>query len=206
MFPTLKKRLELLVAQPLHLSEARSQTLNKLIAQLQQKKQAKLPMALNFICTHNSRRSHLAQAWAAAWGKYYEIDQLSLFSGGTEATAFHLNSVRALQTDGFVIEALDTSNNPRYILKTAPHEAGLWMFSKKFDADENPKADFVAIMVCSDADEACPFVPGCDLRIALPFEDPKKSDGTAQEAATYLSRSREIAAEIGYVLGEVAKA
>lgn len=206
MFPVLANQLQQLAAQPFQVNEARLQTLNKLIAHLQQKKQAKLPMALNFICTHNSRRSHLAQAWAAAWAKFYEIDQLSVFSGGTEATAFHPNSVKALQTAGFEIEVIDRGANPKYLLKSSPDEAGLLMFSKKFDAPENPESHFVAIMVCSDADEACPFVPGCELRIALPFEDPKISDGTVDEAATYLSRSLEIAAAIGYVLREVAKA
>ncbi len=205
MFLTLSNRLQQLATQPLALSEARLKILNKLIAHLRQKKQANSGILLNFICTHNSRRSHLAQAWAYAWAKYYQIEQLELYSGGTEATAFHPNSVQALQADGFKIEAQDSSDNPKYLLQTATTDIGLWMYSKKFDTAENPTNHFVAILVCSDADEACPFVPGCELRIALPFEDPKISDGTDQTAATYLAKSREIALQIGYVLREVAK-
>jgi arsenate reductase len=204
MFPALTDHLQHLAAQPIQLSEARLRTLDKLVAHILQKRQEKQPIALNFICTHNSRRSHLAQAWAAAWSKFYQIDQFNVYSGGTEATAFHPNSIKALQEVGFEIGLLATGANPRYILKTGPEEPGMVMFSKKFDAPENPESHFVAILVCSDADEACPFVPGCELRIALPFEDPKISDGTAQEAATYLTKSQEIAVELGYVLREVA--
>ena len=42
---------------------------------------------LNFICTHNSRRSHLAQVWAQTAAAYFDIQNISCYSGGTEATA-----------------------------------------------------------------------------------------------------------------------
>jgi len=100
---------------------------------------------------------------------------------------------------------LDASKNPKYLLKTGQDDVGILLFSKKFDAPDNPESDFVAIMVCSDADEACPFVPGCELRIALPYNDPKSDDNTTNAAAIYLARSREIGSEIGFVFRELTK-
>src|SRR6478752_7363247 len=43
---------------------------------------------LTFICTHNSRRSHLAQIWAQVTAAHYGVGGVETFSGGTEATAF----------------------------------------------------------------------------------------------------------------------
>jgi len=205
IYPVLKNQLDQLAEMPFSGDESRFYTLNKLLVYLKQKSAEQAPIALNFICTHNSRRSHLAQAWAAAWIKYYQINDVSVFSGGTEATACHPNAVAALKADGFEIDVLDSSINPKYLLKTGQEDTGILLFSKKFDAPENPESHFVAIMVCSDADEACPFVLGCDLRISLPFNDPKSADNTPNTAATYLSRSREIGAEIGFVFREWAK-
>jgi hypothetical protein len=84
------------------------------------------------------------------------------------------------------------------------------MYSKVFEevvGETKSEADgFVAIMTCSDADEACPFVPGAALRVSLPYDDPKASDGSAEEAATYDTRSREIAGEMAYLFHRVAEA
>ena len=63
---------------------------------------------------------------------------------------------------------------------------------KEFSSDFNPSSDFAAILTCSSADEACPMVLGCDKRIAITYEDPKKSDGTSQQTETYLERSLQI--------------
>lgn len=205
IYPVLKYQLDLLAEMPFSGDASRLSTLKKLIDHLKLKRAEQAPIALNFICTHNSRRSHLAQAWAFAWAKYYQIDAVRVFSGGTEATACHPNAVAALVADGFDVAAVDSSTNPKYLLKTGKDDGGILLFSKKFDAPENPESHFVAIMVCSDADEACPFVPGCELRASLPFNDPKSADNTPHSAATYLSRSREIGAEIGFVFRELAR-
>ena len=58
-------------------------------------------------------------------------------------------------------------------------------------------------MTCSQADEACPFVPGAVLRLSLPYDDPKEADGTAQEASRYDERSKHIATEMLYCFSQV---
>ncbi len=65
------------------------------------------PARLTFICTHNSRRSHLSQIWAQVAAEYYGLDGVETYSGGTEATAFNPRAVAAMQRCGLKIVADD---------------------------------------------------------------------------------------------------
>ena len=55
------------------LSKERKKILDLLVAFIQEKKTAQAPIKLHFICTHNSRRSHLSQIWAQAMAAYYKV-------------------------------------------------------------------------------------------------------------------------------------
>ena len=154
------------------------------------------PVRMVFICTHNSRRSIIAQVWAAAAAAWFGMEGVETFSGGTEATAFHPHAVDALRRAGFTIDRGPQAENPKYTLRLGQDSTPLPLWSKVFDAPENPSRAFAAVMTCSDADENCPFVPGTDLRLALPFDDPKVSDGTPEEQRTYDERVREIGREM----------
>ena len=162
------------------------------------------PVEVVFICTHNSRRSQLAQAWMAALAAQAGWDRIRSFSGGTEGTAFNHRAVQALERAGFQTTIYDElQDNPRYEVKFSPKSGPMLMFSKRYDYPENPRSGFAAVMVCSDADTDCPYIPGADIRIPLPFIDPKASDGTPEEAATYDLRSGQIAAELAYVINKI---
>lgn len=163
------------------------------------------PANLVFVCTHNSRRSHLAQIWAAAAASHYGIDRVRTFSGGTEATAFNPRAIAALQRAGLRIERVQDGTNPRYAVRFRDTDDPLICFSKVYDQDPNPKKDFCAVLVCSQADKACPNVAGAALRVAIPYDDPKLSDGTPEESATYDERSRQICREMLYVFSQVEK-
>ena len=162
---------------------------------------------LVFICTHNSRRSHMAQLWAAAAAAQFGLGgTLTSFSGGTEATAFEPRAVAAMRRAGFEITADATVPNPRYRACFADTDgpdpgcpACVEVFSKIWDAPSNPREGFAAVMTCTDADEACPLVAGAALRVALPYADPKQADGSPEEAATYDARARQIAVEMLYL-------
>ena len=164
---------------------------------------------LTFICTHNSRRSHLGQIWAAAAASYYGIeDGVATFSGGTEATAFNPRAVAAIERAGFKVvnpgvENPLYGNNPHYEVTYAEDGKVLECFSKKYDDPFNANENFAAIMTCSEADEACPYIPGANLRAPITYVDPKESDGTEQEAATYDARCRQIATEMLYMMSQV---
>lgn len=184
--------------------DERKSTLLRLSQFIQEKVTASEPVRIVVVCTHNSRRSHLGQAWAAAWGAYFGI-ATEAFSGGTEATACHPNTIAALVAQGWEIEAETPPPNPHYAAKAGADMEPIHFWSKRFDDAANPAGGFAAIMVCSEADAACPFVPGAELRISLPFKDPKSSDGTGNEPEVYQLRSLEIAREIGYAFGNGVK-
>ncbi len=181
----------------------RKETLKELAAFIREKQGKNEEAKLIFICTHNSRRSHMSQIWASVAAQYYQIPNVQTFSGGTEATAFNPRAIVALQRTGLTIAKRTEGNNPRYQVRSGGNELIKEAFSKKYDYPTNPQEDFAAIMTCSQADEACPFVPGAVLRLSLPYEDPKEADGTAQEARRYDERSKQIATEMLYCFSQV---
>jgi arsenate reductase len=185
------------------ISNERKEVLKPLINYLKDKIENHQPIRLNFICTHNSRRSHLSQVWAQTMASYYSIDSVYCYSGGTEATAMFPKVGETLSNQGFKIAKLSEGNNPVYSIKFSENEPGIIAFSKQFGNDFNPSSEFAAIMTCSSADEGCPFVLGCDKRIAITYEDPKVSDGTTQQTEVYLARSLQIATEMKYVFSSL---
>lgn len=187
------------------ISEERKDILKPLIDYLNDKIKANNPIRLNFICTHNSRRSHLSQIWAQTMAAYYNINNVSCYSGGTEATAMFPKVGETLINQGFKIAKLSEEKNPVYSIKYAENEPAVIAFSKQFSDDFNPASEFAAIMTCSSADKGCPMVFGCDKRVAITYEDPKKSDGTALQTETYLTRSLDIAREMKFVFSNVIK-
>jgi len=188
-------------------SEDQKSILSVLVNFIQQKRANGEAINLNFICTHNSRRSQFAQLWAQTAAFYYGIE-VNCFSGGVEETAFNKRAVDSVERSGFkVVKKNRTSGrlhqhgegNPRYTVSFGEDAQPLVMFSKMFDDASNPSTNFAAVMTCSHADENCPFIPGTEARIPLLYNDPKEFDGTAQEAEKYDERSMQIATELFYV-------
>jgi arsenate reductase len=185
------------------INEERYPLLQLMVDFVQSKMDQGLPIQLHFICTHNSRRSQLAQIWAQTISAYFGIET-SCFSGGVEVTAFNENAVKAIKAAGFNINAMGNTN-PIYEVSYSTSAAGIKAFSKKFDDAPNPSEGFAAIMTCSHADENCPFIPGAEIRIPVRYDDPKAFDGTDLMAAKYLERSKEIATEMLYVFSKIKK-
>lgn len=181
----------------------RKVVLQPLIDFIKAKVKAKAIIRLNFICTHNSRRSHLSQIWAQTMAAHHNISNVFSYSGGTEATAMFPKVGETLKTQGFQVLKLSEDQNPVYGIKFAANEAAIIAFSKQFSDAFNPKSAFAAIMTCASADKGCPMVFGCEARIPITYEDPKKSDGTPLQTETYFNRSLEIATEMKYVFSNL---
>ena len=152
-----------------------------------------------FICTHNSRRSQLAQCWSIASYQYYKLKNIKFFSGGLEITSFNLNALNALKRSGFIIDQKGQKEQI-YLLKTSKNSGGQKFFSKMYDYKSNPKRKFLAIMTCSDADKKCPVVRGADKRTFLPYQDPRISDGSGLEKSAYDQSCYIIAQEMFYIM------
>jgi arsenate reductase (thioredoxin) len=165
--------------------------------------QAKEVTQLTFICTHNSRRSHLSQIWAQTAAAYYDLPAVKTFSGGTEVTACNERTVAALKRAGFDINnSTPDQKNPVYLVRYGPNAEPLRAFSKVYSSEGNPTSNFVALMTCDTADKNCPLVKGSVLRVAVPYVDPKVSDGSEKEVATYDERSRQIAREMFFLMSQ----
>lgn len=184
------------------ISEQRKQNLKPLIDFIQSKVINNQGIALNFICTHNSRRSHLSQVWAQTMATYFEISNVSCYSGGTEATALFPMVAKTLTNSGFQIKTISDEENPIYSIKYSENKHPIIGFSKTFDNEFNPQSEFAAILTCSQADEGCPFISGAEQRIPITFEDPKAFDDTPQQEEKYMERNLQIATELKYVFSK----
>lgn len=178
-------------------------TLQPLIDFIQTKVTNQQQIKLNFICTHNSRRSHLAQVWAQTAAAYYNIKNVVCYSGGTEATALFPAVAGTFAQSGFLIKSISKDKNSIYIIKYSENEHPIIGFSKTYDDDFNPKSEFAAVLTCSQADEGCPFIAGAEIRISLAYEDPKIHDNTPQQAEKYKERSSQIATELFYIFSQI---
>ncbi|MDQ0067569.1 protein-tyrosine-phosphatase [Chryseobacterium lathyri] len=201
MYPKLTKHIEEILS--LEISEERKAVLQPLIDFIQQKKRDQESISVNFICTHNSRRSHLAQIWAQTASAYFKISNVNCYSGGTETTALFPKVVETLTEAGFHIWKLSDGENPVYAVKYSENALPLIGFSKKHDTIFNPSTGFAAVMTCSQADKGCPFISGAEKRIPVMFEDPKISDGTPEQTRIYKERSLQIGAEMFYVFSKI---
>lgn len=185
------------------ISEERKQVLLLLIDYIQAKVNSKQEIRLNFICTHNSRRSHLSQIWSQTMAFHFGIQNVFCYSGGTEATAMFLKVAETLHNQGFQIQKLNNTENPVYAIKFDENQHPIVCFSKTFDDSFNPQSQFAAIMTCSSADEGCPFIAGAEKRFPIRYDDPKVYDGTESMNAKYEERSIEIASEMYFVFSQI---
>ncbi|MCF8323886.1 MAG: protein-tyrosine-phosphatase [Leadbetterella sp.] len=185
--------------------DKRKSELEEIAAFVTKKNQLGENAKLIYICTHNSRRSHFGQIWAATAAAYYGIHNVESYSGGTESTAFNERSVAAVKRAGFEVLKTTEGANPIYHVKYDENGKEIVAFSKKYDYEVNPQNDFCAIMTCSSADKACPVVFGASLRVATQYEDPKAFDDTADETKMYDERCKQIATETLYLFSNVIK-
>lgn len=181
------------------LDPERRALLDGLAAYVRAEAQADRPADLVFVCTHNSRRSQMAQLWAEACAARCGL-RVRSYSGGTESTAFNPRAVAASERAGFDIRRTSDADNPIYHVSMGGSLPAATCFSKVYDGAPNPSEGFAAVMVCNDADEACPRVDGAALRVAIPYVDPKAHDGLPSESEAYDERCAQIAREMLYVM------
>lgn len=198
IYSPILKNIEIYTHQFSQIDDDRKAALKRLALFVKSKVEAGEKAELIFICTHNSRRSHISQIWAQTAAAYYNIPNVFAYSGGTEATAFNPRAVKAMEDAGFKIIKTVDGVNPHYEVRFSNDGLVIQAFSKKYDSKENPGEGFGAVMTCSHADDNCPFVAGAEARVATPYDDPKNFDGTEQEAAKYAERVHQIGRDILY--------
>jgi arsenate reductase len=187
----------------LAIAAERIEVLQPLVDYIQNKVKLGETIRLNFICTHNSRRSHLSQIWAQTMAFHFGIKNIFCYSGGTEATAMFPKVSQRLTSHGFIIQKSNGTANPVYAVKYDQNENPVICFSKTYNNEFNPKSKFGAIMTCNNADEGYPLVFGAEARFPIKYDDPKAFDGTALQSQKYAERSLEIAQEMWWVFSQI---
>ena len=201
MFDNLSKTIETI--KKISVPNERKAILWPLVEYIQNKVNANEEIRLNFICTHNSRRSHLSQIWAQTMAFQFGIKNIFCYSGGTEATALFPKVAETLANQGFQIEKVSREQNPVYAVKFDDNQYPIIGFSKTYFDAFNPKSNFAAIMTCSNADEGCPMVFGAEARFPIKYDDPKAFDGTEVMNEKYAERSLQIASELYFVFSQI---
>ncbi len=200
LIPSLKSLIDEISSDFEQISEDRKKELTAFATEIGHAIRLHGTAKLNFICTHNSRRSHLSQVTAQTAAAYYGIEAIECYSGGTEATACNARTVAAFEQAGFKVTKTTDSDNPVYEISFANGLAPLRAWSKVYNDEANPSADYLAIMTCNHADQNCPIVQGASKRIPLTFVDPKVSDDTPEEADTYSARLKEIGSQMFFTM------
>ncbi|SUX48398.1 low molecular weight phosphatase family protein [Chryseobacterium indoltheticum] len=199
----IKERCEIISKNFKEISPERKILLEKLACHIQEKLNSGKEINLVYVCTHNSRRSHFGQVWAKVAADFYGFN-INTFSAGTQATSFNQNAINALISSGFEVKKLDETQNPKYEVIFGENKSNL-CFSKTIDDETLPKENFAAVMTCGDADENCPFISGCDLRIGTTYFDPKSYDNSILQDEKYTERSNQISMECLYVFSLIKK-
>lgn len=201
MNPSLRLTIQTLLDSKDLISSERRRHLEGLADLINSQKSERV--VLNFICTHNSRRSQMSQAWAIVSTVWFGLKNIHCVSGGTEVTSFNRRAVRALSEQGLDLRLKVNTSNPGYELffdGLKPVE----MYSKTYQqATLDP---FIAVITCNHADANCPLVVGASARYSLPFIDPGHSDGKPEEAEVYLETANIIGRELLYLFLKVSLA
>lgn len=202
LYPKLQTYLDQVAKEFDQIPAARKAELDKLAQFVATKQKAKKEALTVFICFHNSRRSIMAEVMSEAASRYYGVTKFKSFSGGVEVTAFNKMAQDALGRAGCSMLSLGTGENPRIRVNTGSAGSEIVCYSKKYDDEKslNPKKEFSAVILCTEAEKACPTVNGAEVRIALPLEDPRKFDDQPDAKAKYDETLRTIAREMMYVM------
>ncbi|MGN7356748.1 arsenate reductase (thioredoxin) [Paenibacillus sp. SAF-054] len=129
-----------------------------------------------FLCTGNSCRSQMAEAWA----KKYLGESWNVFSAGIEAHGLNPHAVKAMNEVG-----IDISKQTSDII----------------DLEILNNANLV-ITLCGDAADKCPVTPSSVKREHWGFDDPAKAQGTDEEKWAVFQKVRD---QIGKRIQEYAE-
>lgn len=124
------------------------------------------PIKILFLCTGNSCRSQMAEAWLRELGG----DGFAVYSAGLEPHDVNPNTIKVMEELG-----IDMSSH---------RSKSLDEYMGKIDFD-------YLITVCSNADKRCPYFPGMGTRLHWPFEDPAAFEGPEDEKLDVFRQTRD---------------
>lgn len=206
IYPDLSRYLLARLAESRLIPGDREEILERISAYISERLSSGESARLTFICTHNARRSQMAQIWAQTAARFFGVRRFAAFSGGTEVTAFEPRAVSSMVRAGFRAEQHSKEANPVYLVHAGSEIPPVRAFSKAYHDPSNPQQGFCAVLACTSADRECPVIPNADRRVLVPYEDPKSADGTDREAEVYDERCLEICREMVWLFARASGA
>jgi arsenate reductase len=128
-----------------------------------------------FICTHNSARSQMSEAYL----RHFAGDRLEVASAGFEPTTINPLAIEVMKEEGIDISGKKTQS-----------VFELYKQGRLFD---------YVITVCHDTENLCPIFPGITQRLYWAFEDPASFNGTQEEK---LAKTRKVRDEIKQAIND----
>ncbi len=199
IFPALVDHTDLLTTQFDMIDEPHQRAANEFAGWIAKNYSAKEERGVSVICTGNSRRSVMGATMGNVAAAYWGLSNLKFYSAGTTPTALNARTIETLKKVGIEV-ANTTEEAPRgkggeanliYQVSWGTFPA-VKEYSKRYTDSPLPEKDFAAILVCDEADEACPTVKGASIRISAPYFDPKAYDNSLLESAKYAERRDDI--------------
>ncbi len=123
-----------------------------------------------FICTGNSARSQMAEAFL----RHYAGDYFDVYSAGLEPRDINPYTIQVMDEIGFDLSGHYSKDVTQFVFK---------------------QAFGYVITVCARAEANCPIFPGITRRLSWPFEDPAAIQGSEAER---LAKFREIRDQIDH--------
>jgi len=128
------------------------------------------PLRVLFLCTHNSARSQMAEAFLNVLGE----GRFKAFSAGTRARGLHPFSVQAMAEAGIDISLQQSKTMDEFV-------------DQPFD---------LVITVCDEANESCPYFANARERRHWSFPDPSAVPGDEARYAAFIEVRDAIRARI----------
>jgi len=203
LFPKLTAHIDLLTTSFDMIDETHREGGDRLVDWIARNHKPGQLLHVTVICTGNSRRSILGATMGNVAAAYYGMPEIRFHSGGTAPTAFNSHTITALKNIGVEIEPTGAeaprgepkTANPLYLVRwgqSGDPAMEAFEFSKNYHDPTNPQQGFAALMVCGEADAACPLVKGASARISMPYLDPKFYDDSSYETLKYAERRDDI--------------
>ncbi len=118
------------------------------------------------LCTGNSARSQMAEAFL----RRYASKRFDIYSAGFVIKGVNPYTIKVMEEIGYDMSSHYSKSLNQYL----------------------EKIHFkIVITVCSKAEEMCPIIPGVEIKLYWPFEDPASFEGTEKEKLTKFREIRD---------------
>lgn len=120
-----------------------------------------------FLCTRNSARSQMAEAWT----RHLSQGLVTAYSAGLSPSEVHPLTIQAMEEVGVSMAGARSKGVTDFLGKVAIRQA---------------------IIVCADAEKHCPSLwPFCGEVLSWPFDDPAACTGSVDERLDEFRRVRD---------------